>query len=328
MRVAIVGAGICGLYLAWKLSETGNEVTVFEKKEKIGKEACSGLISEKIVNFIPESKKLIQNKIESVLIHFPKKTLRIRFSKKFFVMDRAELDRLTAILAEKSGAKIILNCPIEGFDLRAKPVLRFARENNYADYGVGVDRIVGCDGPFSQIRKSLGQNPSKMRLAIQGFFRKKDFADFVETWPTKAGFLWKIPRGENTEYGIIEKPAEARNIFDDFLKKNDLRLENIKSAPVPRGFLMPKNNKVSLCGDAAGLVKPWSGGGVIWGLTAAGILLKNFPDFIKYQKGVKREFYAKIVFSGLATSLVYFFGFKIPWLLPANFEIDGDFLKL
>ena len=85
---------------------------------------------------------------------------------------------------------------------------------------------------------------------------------------------------------------------------------------------------MALCGDAAGLVKPWSGGGVIWGLTAAGILLKNFPDFIKYQKAVKREFSAKFVFSGLATKLVYFFGFKIPWIMPANFEIDGDFLKL
>ena len=84
----------------------------------------------------------------------------------------------------------------------------------------------------------------------------------------------------------------------------------------------------ALCGDAAGLVKPWSGGGVIWGLTAAGLLLKNFPDFIKYQKEAKRVFYGKFVFSRLATRLVYFLGFRIPWILPANFSIEGDFLKL
>ncbi len=309
MKVAIVGAGINGLYLAWKLSEKGNEVTVFEKKEKIGKEACSGLFSEKIVDFIPESQKLIQNKIESVLIHFPKKTIKVRFSKKFFVMDHAELDRLVAVLAEKSGARIILNHPVSSLP-------------------EGFERIVGCDGPFSQIRKALDQNPPKMRFAMRGFFKKNDSSDFVETWPTKAGFLWKIPRGENTEYGIIEKPGLAKNIFNDFLKKNDLKLENIISAPVPRGFLIPKNNKIALCGDAAGLVKPWSGGGVIWGLTAADILLKNFPDFIRYQKVAKSEFYVKFIFSKLMTSLVYFLGFKIPWIMPANFEIDGDFLKL
>jgi len=85
MKIAIIGAGICGLYLARKLSEKGSEVTVFEKKEKIGKGACSGLFSERILEFIPESEKLIQNQIESVLIHFPKRTLKVKFSRKFLI---------------------------------------------------------------------------------------------------------------------------------------------------------------------------------------------------------------------------------------------------
>jgi len=47
MKVAIVGGGTSGLYLAWKLSQKGEEVVVFEKKKKIGKEVCSGLFSER-----------------------------------------------------------------------------------------------------------------------------------------------------------------------------------------------------------------------------------------------------------------------------------------
>lgn len=309
MRVAIVGAGVCGLYLAQKLAQSGNEVTVFEKKDKIGKEACSGLFSEKIADFIPESKKLVKNKIEFVLIRFPKKTLKVRFLKKFFVMEHAELDRLMASLAEKSGVKIVLKSPINSIP-------------------EGFDRVIGTDGAYSKIRRNFSDKDSKMRLAIQGFLTKEDRSDFVETWPTKNGFFWKIPRGENIEYGLIEKPELCQKLFNEFLGKNSLKLENIKSAPVPTDFFLPKSKTVTLCGDAAGMVKPWSGGGVIWGLTAADLLLKNFPDLIRYYKTAKANFYPKLLFSQAVTGLVYFLGFKTPWILPRNFEIEGDFLRI
>jgi digeranylgeranylglycerophospholipid reductase len=309
MKVAIVGAGVNGLYLAQKLSRMGEDVTVFEKKDKIGKEACSGLFSEKILDFIPESEKLVKNKIGSVLIRFPKKTLKVSFLKKFFVMEHVELDRLAADLARKAGAKINLNSPIN-----------YIPEN--------FDRVIGSDGAFSKVRSFFTKKDFKMRIAIQGFLPQKDCSDFVETWPTKNGFLWRIPRGENIEYGAIEKPGICQEVFEEFIKKNGLRLENIKSAPVPYDFFIPKNEKVTLCGDAAGLVKPWSGGGVIWGLTAADMLLKNFPDLIKYYKAVKLNFYTKVLFSRVITGLVYFFGFKIPWILPSNFKIEGDFIRI
>jgi len=322
MKIAIVGAGITGLYLAWKLSEKGHQVTVFEKREKIGKEVCSGLLSQRILNFIPQSKNLIKNKIDYCLIHLPsdseareevkllrtpKRTLKITFLKKFFVINHNELDSLVFNLVKEAGVKIILNSPIT-----------FIPE--------GFDRIIGCDGALSQIRKNLGLKEPQFYLGIQGFLLKKDDSNFVETWPTKSGFLWKIPRGRETEYGIIEKPNLAKNFFEEFLNKNNLSLENIKSALISQGLIIPKNQNITLCGEAAGLTKPWSGGGIIWGLMAADILLKNFPDFLKYQKEVKKFFSPKIIFSQIAKKLVYFFGFNLPFLLPKNFQIEGDFL--
>jgi len=326
MKVAIIGAGICGLYLAWKLAEKGHSVIVFEKKEKIGKEVCSGLFSEKILEFIPQSQKLIQNQIEYCLIHFPRRTLKIKFSRKFLVMSHYELDRLVVSLAEKSGAKIILSHNVSKSD--------FDRLKNE------FDRIIGCDGPNSIVRKSLGLSEPSYRLGIQGFISKNDSASFVETWPTKSGFIWKIPRtgapatrealasrrGGEIEYGIIEKPAQAKKLFDEFSKKNNLHLERIELALVPQGLIIPKNSSITLCGDAAGLTKPWSGGGVVWSLIAADILLKNFPDFLKYQKEMKKNFLPKILFSKIVTKLVYFLGFNFPWLLPENYKIESDFL--
>jgi flavin-dependent dehydrogenase len=314
MKVAIIGAGISGLYLGWKLAENEHQVTIFEKREKIGKEVCSGLFSERILEFIPQSQKLIQNQIEYCLIRFPKQTLKIKFSNRFLIMSHFELDRLVASLAEKSGAKIFLNY----FYSKVEP-WKF-------------ERIIGCDGPNSIVRKSLGLPEPNFRLAIQGFISQNDNSNFVETWPTDDGFVWKIPRGKEIEYGIISNPKGAKLLFEDFLEKNNLHLDynpsttQINSAIVPQGLIIPSNRKITLCGDAAGLTKPWSGGGVVWSLMAANLLLKNFPDFLKYQKAVKKFFLPKIIFSKIITKMVYFLGFNFPWILPKNIKIEGDFL--
>jgi len=307
MKIAIIGAGISGLYLAWKLSERNNEVIVFEKKKRIGKEVCSGLFSEKIFNFIPESKNLIQNEIEYCLIHFPKRTLKIRFSKKLLLMDHSELDNLVANLAKKAGAKIFLGQGIN-----------FIPE--------GFERIIGCDGALSQIRKILDLNDPIFNLGIQGFVKKKDYSNFVETWPTKLGFIWKIPRGREIEYGIIERKNKAKEVFEKFLKENRINLEKEKSALVPQGLVIPRNSKITLCGDSTGITKPWSGGGVIWSLISANILLKNFPDFLKYKKELEKFFKPKIIFSKFVKQMVYFLGFNLPFILPKEFKIEEDFL--
>lgn len=307
MKIGIVGAGITGLYLAWKLAEKGENVTIFEKKDKVGKEACSGLFSERILNFIPRSQSLIQNKINYCLIHFPKRTLKIKFSKEFLIINHSELDKLVANLATNLGVKIIFNKNIS-----------FLPDN--------FDRIIGCDGANSKIRKILGLKEPQFYLGIQNIILKEDNSNFVETWPTNSGFLWKIPRGKETEYGILEKQDLAKKLFDEFLTKNNIQSGKINSAIVSQGLIIPDSPKVTLCGESAGLTKPWSGGGVIWSLIASEILFKNFPNFVKYKKEMERFFFPKIIFSKMAKYLVYFLGFNFPWILPKNINIESDFL--
>jgi flavin-dependent dehydrogenase len=311
MKVAIVGAGITGLYLAKKLSEKKVNVTVFEKEKKIPKKACSGLISERIFDFLPEAENLIENRIDFCLIHFPKKEIKIYFSKKFFVFDHLEINQLLFNLVKKK-VKIFF-----GYNIKNLTILSLKK---------AFDKIIGCDGANSQVRKFLKLKEPEFYLGIQGFLKRKDYSNFVETWPTKNGFIWKIPRGKEVEYGILEKPKKAKEIFENFKKEKNLKLERENSALISQGFLIPKDEKITLCGDAASLTKPWSGGGVIWGLMAANLLLKNFPDFLKYQREMKKFFSLNIAFSKLAKNLVYFLGFNFPYFLPKKFKIDGDFL--
>ncbi len=313
MQVAIVGGGICGLYLAWKLAERKEKVVLFEKKSKIGKECCSGLISERILDFIPQSREVVENEIDFCILHFPKKTLKIKFSKKILVIDRVKLDNLVAKLAQKSGAKIILGKEI--------------KKENFENLKEKFNKIVGCDGANSFVRKILSlKERQNFRLSLKMEISQKDFSNFVQTWITPQGFLWKIPRGKKIEYGIIENPKKALFLFKEFLNKNNIKLEKIKSALIYQDFFLPSNKKITLCGEAVGLTKPWSGGGVIWSLICAEIFLKNFPDFLKYKKELKKFFLFKILTSKIVTKLVYLLGTNFSFVFPKNCQIETDFL--
>lgn len=312
-KVAIIGAGSCGLYLAWKLSGKDREATVFEKKKDISSKACSGLFSERIIDFVPESKNLVENEINSVIVHFPKKSVKVNFSKKFLVMNHAKLDNLLLKTAQNSGAKIIFG-------------------HNVSKLPAGFDKIIGADGADSIVRQILKLPKLSFRLGIQGFVPKKSEEDYVETWPcrgvrgARSGFIWRIPRGNKIEYGIMTDVNEAYKIFTEFAEKKNIHLEGIKARIIPQGFNIPLNEDATLCGDAAGLTKPWSGGGVVWGLIAADILVKNFPDFSRYSKQAQKFFRFKILKSKILTKLVYFLGYNLPFLLPNNTRIESDFL--
>ncbi|MEA3295741.1 MAG: FAD-dependent oxidoreductase [Patescibacteria group bacterium] len=315
MKIAIIGAGTCGLYSAWKLAEKGHQVAVFEKKSFIGKQICSGLFSERILEYIPKTKNLIQNKIDFTKIHFPKKTIKVSFSKKFLVMSHFELDNLIADFAQKAGTKIYLNTFID------------ANSEAFKDFEGRYDRIIACDGANSNIREYLKLENPEYFLGILGFVKKNDYSNFVETWALRqGGFIWKIPKGEKIEYGIMSKINKSAKIFNDFLKQKNIKLENMNSAMIAQGFSIPRNDKITLCGESAGIVKPWSRGGVIWGIKNCEALLKTFPNFMSYRKAMKKNFKNKIFFAKNIVKIVYFLGFNMPYIMPKKFNIEGDSL--
>ena len=97
---------------------------------------------------------------------------------------------------------------------------------------------------------------------------KPDNSDHVDMWydsKLNGGFFWKIPRGERTEYGMLGSKASFSQIEKFF------RIKGYEKAagPIPMGMVKTYYNRMLLMGDAACQVKPWSGGGVIYGFTAA-----------------------------------------------------------
>lgn len=328
MKIGIIGAGIIGSYIAWKLAEKGFNVTVFEQKKKIGKEACSGLISRRLWDKIPTNKKLEENLIRGIKLKFPKKTVDIEFYPTMLAIKRDLLDKYVVNLAEKSGAKILLGKKLKRiFHVKGKkPTLMFTtkkrgkKQRKYYEF----DYLIGCDGPLSTVRKSLKLKPPELKTGIFTYVNKKDNSDKAIITAFKNGFGWVLPRGKKIEVGVLEKPNKAKKIFGKFCKTKKIKPKEIYSALIPEGLIISNHDRIALCGDASGLTKPWSSGGIIWELTAADILIKNFPDIKKFNSELKRFFEPRIIFSKLLTKLVLFAGFNLPFFLPKQSKFDPD----
>lgn len=321
MKIGIVGCGINGSYLAWKLSKE-HDVTVFEKKKTIGKEVCSGIVSERIWKYIPKSKKIILNTIKEAAMHFPKKDVTLRFYPNMLILNRKPLDRYVASLAERNGAKIVLGAEVKKvYNVRGmKPQISVGGKVHEFDY------LVGCDGYFSVVRKSIGIKEPKYRLGIYTYSRKKDDSHKVDIYPSSGGFCWVIPRKKNVEYGVLEDASVARKTFNSFCKKRKIKPGKIYSYVVPMGLTDAQRGRVALCGDVIGLTKPWSGGGVLWSMAADNILLKNFPNFKKYEYDLRHYFEPKIFFSRIAQWAGKGLANKIPSLAPKEVDFDGDWV--
>jgi flavin-dependent dehydrogenase len=321
MKIGIVGCGINGAYLAWKLSKE-NDVIVFEKNKTIGEKPCSSLVSERIWNFIPRNEKIIENTINEAIVHFPKKEVKIIFHPRMFVLNRKLLDQYIAELAEKGGAKIMLGNEVKKvFYIKGKKPQVSASGKIYE-----FDYLIGCDGSSSIVRKSIGIKEPRYKLGIYTYVNKRSKSAKVGVFPLKNGFAWIIPRGLKMEYGIIENLDVAKNEFQEFCKVKRLKPKQIFSHLIPEGLVNAEKERVAICGDSIGLTKPVSGGGILWGLIAADILIKHFPNFRKYNYKLKEFFEPKMLFSKLSDRIGRFIGNNIPLFLPKEITIDSDWI--
>lgn len=299
-KVAIIGAGIIGLYTASKLEEKGFDVTVFEKEsiKNVGKKSCSTLVSKRILNFIEVDEDSIENTIKKCLIRFNKKEVVLEFNPEHIVINR---EKLVLRMIEKAKFDIVFE----------------SREINCKDF----DYVIGADGASSFLRKKLGLKDPDFKIGLKVEDDIKDFSNTVKTFKTNNGFTWIIPKGNYIEYGILEEKENIKKEWKAFGKVG----KRSSFAIIPQGLVLADSNKYALVGDATGLTKPWSGGGIIWQLYEAEMLVKHFPDFKRYNRDVKKFFLFFIIKGKIANKLVHFVGNNLSYLIPSYIKYDNDF---
>jgi len=191
------------------------------------------------------------------------------------VIDRVGLDRHLAGLAREAGADVREEYTVTGVEESADSVGVTASGPD------GVERfesrmVAGCDGPQSRVRRDLGlADPGELLHGVLGFSDEVDYGDRVDVHLTMPEFFaWRIPRGDaGVEYGLAASPGpDVNELFDDLVGASgyDVDVRRRCSGLIPVG---PPDSVTGhrgfLVGDAAGQTKPFTGGGILYGMRAA-----------------------------------------------------------
>jgi len=275
----VVGAGPAGSRFARGAAEAGHDVVVFEQGVVGEPLACSGHVSLDLWDYVPEGAHddLFQNAIYGARFHLGGADSRAYpFYKTTPVsnaIDRVGLDRVLAGVAEDAGADVRDGHTVTGVEERPDRVAVTVKGPDGTET-VEARMVVGADGPRSRVRRALGlPDPDELLHGVLGFDPEPDARDFVDVHLTIPRFFaWRIPRGEaGVEYGLAAAPGEdvpAR--FDALVSDYGAEVDRRCSGAIPIG---PPDRVTSrrglLLGDAAAQTKPFTGGGILYGMTAA-----------------------------------------------------------
>ena len=289
----VVGAGPAGSRFARRAAEAGRDVVVLERGA-VGKPlACSGHVSADLWAFTPSGAReaLLENEIRGARFHIggPGSEGHCFYTRETisYVIDRVGLDCLLAEAARDAGADLREHHSVLGVEESTEYVTVTARtpggegDERGAEDGAGAGTetfrarmVVGCDGPVSTVRRECEiPEPGEKLQGLLGFSDERVSEDFVDVHLTAPSFFaWRIPRGPaGTEYGLAAPPGErAKALFDSFTTEYGVDVENVCAGMIP----IDPPNKVTghrslLIGDAAAQTKPFTGGGIVYGMTAA-----------------------------------------------------------
>ena len=283
--VVVVGAGPSGSRFARSAAERGRSVLVLESGE-IGRPlACSGHVSLDVWEFVPDSARedLLENEIYGARFHLGgADSPAHRFHKETVVsnaIDRVGLDRTLADCAREAGAEVRAGHTVTGVEEFPDRVeITASGPDGVETFEARL--VCGADGPRSKVRRAVGlPEPEELLHGVLGFSAETDDDDFVDVHLTVPRFFaWRIPRrAAGVEYGLAVAPGDdAPGRFEALVDDYGVEIERRCSGAIPIG---PPDRTVGersfLVGDAAGQTKPFTGGGILYGMRAADIAARE-----------------------------------------------------
>lgn len=301
-QVVIIGAGPVGGRLATELSLRGISTLMVEEHAEIGRPfQCAGLVNPPAMERVNLQETILQN-VDGALIHSPS-GIMVPVGKdgrtRTHVVCRKRFDQGVVAQAMDAGAHLwLLSKPLDAVVTNECVEVKIEREGEVID--IKCDLLIGADGAHSWTRRhfKLGR-PKEMMIGFQadvsGLTGKDNWLEMYTGKDVAPGlFAWVIPTGDNTHrIGVWSRPQdlEGRSVEQcyDALLEHPLwkqRFSGVKEiarycGPVPCGVIKkPFKDRVMVIGDAAGMAKPTTGGGIGPGFRQVDAIIENLVKAI------------------------------------------------
>jgi digeranylgeranylglycerophospholipid reductase len=294
--VVVVGGGPVGSYAALNLAKLGVKATVFEEHSSIGFPShCAGHISIRSLRrmgLYPLPEGIVENTFRAANFHSPAGTT---FSLKLScpvttVLNRAHFDQFLAQKAQMAGASFVLGSRVQSLLIADGFVSGVdIKRADGSEKKIYSKIVLDAEGVSSRLLRQASLKTLKPSGLVYAVEAEADDVrnvelDAVEVYFGKAyapGFYgWLIPRPDGSaKVGLATNHGDPREYLRRLMTKHPIASKQLNKAKITQvGYHAitlggPINKSYAdgflAVGDCASQVKPTTGGGVIFGLTAA-----------------------------------------------------------
>ena len=280
--VAVIGGGPSGSYAAFLLASAGAGVAVIERKDgAAGAPCCTGIVGTGYVDLVGvERDSAVTEASSAVFISPSGRRLRVESPvSQALVLDRALLESRLLEKAAGAGAHVRMGSMVlridrrdSGFELLlAGPASREV---------VHARALVIAGGVSPGLTRQMGLGMTQRYMV--GAHTEIEMDDVAETEVyllqdlARGLFAWLVPVGGHLVRVGVLGPRAAKAQVGRFLERPEVRWRlrkreiRITQRPVPVSPLRRTYaDGLIVIGDAAGQVKPTTGGGLYFGAIAA-----------------------------------------------------------
>ncbi len=319
-EVIVVGAGPAGSYAACELASAGHSVAVLDNKSAAGLDVCcTGIISSECFEAFGISPEVIVRKVNSASFFLPSgKSTRLSSEKvNAYIIDRSRFDSAIANKAQAKGVTYYFSTDCTDVNIKGNKALVETSCNNSKQIFCARAVIIAT-GQDLRLHYKLGLGKFKhFAIGAQTEIGATNL-DEVEVYFNQQlapnFFAWLVPTSPGKALAGLISSSHAKLHLEKFLlsplikeKLTDTNIK-IKQKAIPLCALPHSvKERILVIGDAAGQVKPTTGGGIYLGNLGAQIasdVLKEALDkdnlsasyLAQYQKRWKAKMGREISF--------------------------------